>query len=297
MSAEYDRLSSLDNPNSSEKLSTLQTGFFLAEARGFAEAIHEKFHILEKLGNTCEQELRTKFASFRKNEERAAAAFTCALVTSEQLSRVIQFSQSTYAFRIHALMAIGNEAKGDNNDRLYTEGRLYYRLPPSLGGRVGKSLLAWQFLKRLQPNASSIDFWLGHTHQQRGDEKKAQASFEAALSRQDPRALAYFGTDHYVRNPDHVDGLSWGLRPALFLSPVAGFGGASLYHDDRMWDSKRSGEFSLMGSTQGSFGLGMVYETSKVLNRQRLALLWILVSTITSFMAWECRRLLAIAPN
>lgn len=267
---EYQRLTAIENPSPSETLNKLQTGFFLAEALGFAEAIHEKSTVLEKLEATCTEQLAVKFTFFKEVNERAAAAFTCALIANEQLGRVIQFSQAGYASRIHAYMAIGNEAKGENVDRLYAEGRLYYRLPASLGGRAGKSLLAWQFLKRLSPAASSVDFWLGHAHLKRGDEKKARKSFEAALGRKDPRALAYFGDAHFARNPDHLDGLSWGLRPALFLSPVAGFGGVLHYHDDRLWDTKRSGVFSVMGSTQGSYGIGFLVTDKQSFERSEI---------------------------
>lgn len=245
---------------------------FFAEAKGFAEAIHEKSAVLEKLEAICTEQLSSKFSFFSETSEKAAAAFTCALIANEQLGRVIQFAQAGYASRIHAYMSIGNEAKGQNVDRLYAEGRLYYRLPSSLGGRVGKSLLAWQFLKRMLPTASSVDFWLGHVHLKRGDEEKARKSFEVALARKDPRALAYFGESHFVRNPDHVDGLSWGLRPALFLSPVAGFGGALRYYDDRLWDSKRRGAFSVLGSTQGSYGVGLFVADNETISQSEISL-------------------------
>jgi len=84
--------------------------------------------------------------------------------------------------------------EADAQDVLYVRGRLFYRLPPTQGQSYGKSLLAFQMLRRLNPQHSSNDFWLGRIYELQGNSVKAGEFFERALTRTpvDSRALLYF---------------------------------------------------------------------------------------------------------
>ncbi len=267
MRAELDAANAQATLTSPQALNRLQTLYFLSEAAGLEQKIHERSQLITEASRLCNQAGESEFKAFTEGDERAMAQYTCALVYVAACEDSHPLWQFSLVKKIDALLrAAATVNTVPQFDRYYVEGRIFAGLPRNLGQRLGKALFNLQLLSRMKPEASSVLFWLAHTYQAQGNESAAKEYFEKALTATPPdrRAQIWFAGVDYVRDQDHLDGLSFGWSPNLFFSPQLGFGiGLSLY-DDRMWDERRAGRLNLTVTTRENFEAGLRYDDDEL---------------------------------
>jgi len=144
-------------------------------------------------------------------------------------------------------------------ERAYLEGALLWRIPEALGGNAGKSLLGWESLRRLRPDLSSADFFMGQIHLGRGRRKLAEEAFERALNHNppDPRA-------RLIKKPEALP-----MKGRFYLgvvgNPAGGTGIVIGRRDDRLLDTDRQLDVSISAQSRGVYFGRIFYQDKEAL--------------------------------
>jgi len=237
---------------------------FLVEALKLEEKIHASRLELRLLAGDCEIFQRDDFSQLPA-AEKGDAALACAIAFTENGGDVRQ---------IFALLSRARGFKTNPLHQLYAEGRIYAHLPPGGGQNFGKSLIALEMLRRMDPRPSSPSFWLGRVYQLQGNRDKARENYvrARAFTPSDRRTAYFFDGEDFVDEPTALDGLRYGWTPQLIASPGRGFGASVVLFDDRLWDTRRSGELGLSGATRGNFAASLSLVDGELLNAVGLEL-------------------------
>jgi len=248
-----------DNPSSFE---FILLELFLGEIHRWKGKIHQSGSFLKKAEERCD--LFSNPPSF-KDPESSRIYLACAIVYADNLVGANAFRRLRLVQKSQASLYKGLTTSENREEQLYAKGRVYYLLPPSMGQDFGKSLLAFQILRRLKPKLSSPNFWLARIYQLQGNEKKAKVFYKKALAFQpaDRRALFFFPKGEFYRAKRHVDEASSGFNPAIFYLPTQGVGLSLVYWDKRLFDTFRSASIHLRASTKQTYVFGLEFEDDK----------------------------------
>lgn len=235
---------------------------FLAEAYWFHQKIHSANETYRKIAEGC-QILESPHAD---------TSLVCAIAIANTVAHTASWKRAEKIAQIDSFINLAKSQNASQESFLFARAKISGLLPPAQGQDYGLSLLTWEMLKRLRPDAGSIDFWLGRIHQLVGNESNAIEHFNRALNRATPdeRTRLFFGKNGFKRVPWHLDGLSYGIAPALFISPAEGFGGGVSAFDDRMYDKRRSVAASAFVTTESIFGIKTKYADEELFADSRV---------------------------
>lgn len=146
-------------------------------------------------------------------------------------------------------------------ENAYFEGRLLCRLPEDEGGDVGKSILALESLRRLRPDLTSADFFLGQIYEAQSNEQASHQAYERAKNHQPPdnRFRLVFGEDTQEVFRGNIP-LHSRFYVGVVSNPSGGSGIIVGKKDDRLGDTKRKLDVSLSAQSRGVFGGRVVYD-------------------------------------
>lgn len=240
-----------------------QAALFLHELSSLEGRPHEAARWLELSLGPCEG-FEAGRVDGLEGPDKARALFTCAMARAEAARSGNPLTALRQSGRSLAALIEAERHGPEPDDRLYAEGWVYARLPPAFGRRTAKAILSLEMLRRRQP-ASAADFRLARVHVDRGDETQAEAAYARAQERGDRRAALWLGEAGFSRDPTRGTKLSYGVAPALTVSPTSGLLFALTGYDDRAFDTRRSARLSLFGATKGDLGAALEAEDGQTL--------------------------------
>jgi tetratricopeptide (TPR) repeat protein len=261
----------LTDPKDTSPLDALQREWLLTEILTLKFQIHEASRHRHAVEDACLALSDSDFHSLPDPMRRGIAAYTCALAEADSLPQRPLWESWAAGSRLEKDLALARGADLPKEEKWFGEGRLFSLLPPSMGQNYGKALVALETLRRLHPESGMVDFYLGWTYAQQGNQRKAEEAFARALDRNppDPRTTWFLQADPLTRARAVSDGLDFGLLPQLFYSPSLGVGAGLLFYDDRIADTARSGRIRAYAATRGTFGSQLAYVDAHLLEGYR----------------------------
>lgn len=259
-------LRQLPAPGKAQIAELLLYDLFAFEARDFSGKIHDGAAILDSILDRCEKAAQSNFTEAGEKPIQGLTAQVCAIANAEASIRSHSWSATSRAKRAYEAYNLSLLSSEGQADRLYTEGRVFYLLPPVAGQNPGRSLLAFQMLFRMSPELQAPNFWLARIHDYQGNVSAADDFFEKvrANNPKDARLSLYHGENGYWRRREAVEGVSYGLAPTLFYSPSFGAGLLVGWHDDRLGDLERSLSLTGLLTSRGNVGGGAEYQDGEL---------------------------------
>lgn len=247
-------LETLQKTNSEEKELIL---FFKAESLFLQGRIQASEEILNSILKTCDGAVLKK--DFEKKE---ALCFLSELgFSSEAEGLGFHFQKE----KIQKVLGAIQSKKFTFEERAYLEGRILWRLPEAMGGSASKSLLGWESLRRLRPDLTSADFFMGQIYENQNKRNLAEEAFKRALSRNppDPRAVL-------ARAPESIP-MKGRFYFGVIANPAGGAGITIGRRDDRLLDSDRKLDVAISAQSRAVYSGRLFYQ-----DKESLAPVWLM---------------------
>lgn len=228
----------------------LENAFFYREYLTLSLSIHRSGAVSQWLVESCEDAERSGFADL---SDAGVARLTCAIIFAEQVEGASPWEKSRYLKSTLQLYEAASP-KATPEDKLYVEGRIFLALPEYPGIKRTRAVLAFQFLHRLKPEATSSQYFLAKGFERVGNRNSFEQWKSKAVAANDRRAQLEFERPLRLERAMN-DGLGYGFSPRLFFSPNGGFGGQAGYTDDRMFDQDRAGFIGGFATSRGQWGI------------------------------------------
>lgn len=251
--------SELERLKPTQLVDDLLIKFFRAERLHLEGKIHFSEAILKSIEQTCDQGLRQLSRSTRVEKGRFSAV---CLLSSVGFS----FDRQSLTLRLKSKKLREWTDNFEKNplpfeEKAYVEGRLLSRLPKDGGGDIGKSIVALESLRRLRPDLTAVDFFLGQIYESQGKERASQQAYERARNHQPPdsRFQIVFGNQTIETFQGNIP-LHSRFYFGVVSNPSGGSGIVVGKRDDRLGDRRRKLDVSISAQSRGVFGGRVSYE-------------------------------------
>ncbi|NBX91776.1 MAG: hypothetical protein EB120_07645 [Proteobacteria bacterium] len=238
--------------------------FFLAELDYLEGRIHSAEHRLKTNLDFCEKQFHQLTKSSSLIQARASAICLLSKLGFSQKQETLSFNLTGKS--IGQWIELTQKHPLPFEERIYFEGRVASRIPPEMGGSVGRALLGLESLRRMRPGLSSVNFFMAQIYQKQGNENESKKAFDRALNHAPP--------DHRAQlvSKGEVGGQLPSEEPSeskfyfgVIANPAGGTGLVLGRRDDRLGDTRRKLDMAIFGQSRGIVGARVSYQDEESL--------------------------------